>query len=104
MARTKTEEQKQKIAAERAATLAEKAEIRSKILRVGHWQIFVADEHNIILRKGDTGDPAYYPSVPWELKGLLQRDITDAQGTSIKEVLAAVKATEAKVLAAVACK
>lgn len=102
MARVMTDAQKAKAAAARAATIAQRSEVRSKVLRIGMWQIFQADPDNVVLRKGDDGDNSYYPSVAWALKGLLQKEITDAQATSIREVLAAVKSAEAKLVAAVA--
>ncbi len=92
-----TEEQKQRMAAAGAEYRAEINELRSEVLTIGQHQIFRYDLDNVALRKGDDGDLYYYPSIVWALKALLHREVTDAQAKSIREVLAAVKAVEAKI-------
>lgn len=61
---------------------AVKAATRAKRLTVGEWIVYRADAQNVVLQKGETGDPCYYPCVPSALRSLLRRlaDPTARQG------------------------
>lgn len=93
-----TEEQRAKMEAASAA----RRETREKVLRIGEWQIFQGDPENWVLRKGDDGENRYYPTLEWCLKVCLHEKIGERHATSIQEVLAAIKQSEAAILAGLA--
>ncbi len=96
-----TEAQKQKMQSARAVTMEAQKDRRAQVLRVGEWEVLYADADNWMLRKGETGEPRYYPTQAYALKALLHERIGDAQSKTIAAVLKAVAHAEAEIVAAV---
>lgn len=77
-----------------------KAEVRTKRLTVGQWIVFRADQQNIVLQKGEDGDPGYYPDVPSALRSLLRKLTDPTARQELAEHVRVIERAEAAIVEA----